>query len=486
MANFIVQFPLITEQYQEDILDKRFEIGRHIYNSLVNVTQKRYKEMIKTKQYRNLLSSLSGDKKKDKPIWKEISDTRKEYRLTEYSFHEDVKQMQKHFKDNIDSFTAQKIATTLWRSYDKLFFGNGKRVYFKRYGELNSLEGKSNKTGIRLIDDSVIWNGLKIPVQIDYDSYYEYQTMQSDICYCRIIRKYVRNKNKYYVQIVFKGNPPIKVNTETGEIKHTIGCSDVGIDIGTSTVAISSQTDVKILELADKVQNIENEKRRLLRQMARSKRAMNPDNYNDDGTIKNQGNKKVIWNKSNHYINYQNQLKELYRKQADVRKYQHECLANYIVSLGNNIYVEQMNFAGLQKRAKNTEKNDNGKFKKKKRFGKSLANRAPAMLLTIINRKLKYFDTRLFEINTYKAKASQFNHFDGTYKKKTLSQRWNDFDGIKIQRDIYSAFLIMNINNDLESFNVNKCNERFDNFLELHNIEVNRLKGNKNLSSIAI
>ena len=68
-------------------------------------------------------------------------------------------------------------------------------------------------------------------------------------------------------------------------------------------------------------------------------------------------------------------------KQADVRKYQHECLANYIISLGNNIFVEQMNFSGLQKRAKNTEKNNKGKFKRKKRFGKSLANRAPAMLL---------------------------------------------------------------------------------------------------------
>ena len=43
MTNFIVQFPLKTEKYQEDILDKRFEIGRKIYNSLVNVTQKRYK-----------------------------------------------------------------------------------------------------------------------------------------------------------------------------------------------------------------------------------------------------------------------------------------------------------------------------------------------------------------------------------------------------------------------------------------------------------
>lgn len=88
--------------------------------------------------------------------------------------------------------------------------------------------------------------------------------------------------------------------------------------------------------------------------------------------------------------------------------------------------------------------------------------------------------------NTFEAKASQFNHFDGTYTKKSLSQRWNDFNGIKIQRDIYSAFLIMNISDDLKNFNINKCNERFNNFYRLHNLEVNRLTGKNNLSSIAI
>ena len=486
MANFIVQFPLKTEKYQEDILNKRFEIGRHIYNSLVNVSQKRYKEMIKTKKYRNLLSSLTGNKKTDKTIWKQIDEMRRQYGLSEYSFHEDVKQMQKHFKDNIDSFTAQKIATELWKSYDKLFYGNGKKVYYKKYGELNSLEGKSNKTGIRFKDDMIIWNGLKMPVIINYDNYYEYQAMQSIICYCRIVRKFVRNKYKFYVQIVFKGNPPVKVDTETGEIKHHIGNGDVGIDIGTSTIAIASESDVKILELADRVQNIENQKQKLLRKMDRSRRATNPHNYNEDGTIKKQGNKKVVWNKSNHYLKYQNELKELYRKQADIRKYQHECLANYIVSLGNKIYVEKMNFSGLQKRTKNTEKNDKGKFKRKKRFGKSLANKAPSMLLTIIDRKLKYFGEELIEINTYEAKASQFNHFDKIYTKKPLSQRWNDLNGTKVQRDMYSAFLIMNIEDDLKSFDIDKCNERFDNFYRLHNLEVNRLKGYKNLSSIAI
>lgn len=486
MANFIVQFPLRAEKYQEDILNKRFEIGRKIYNSLVTVSQKRYKEMIKTRKYRNLMSMLTGNKKSDKPILKQIDQIRKEYGLTEYSLHADVKEMQKHFKKNVDSFTAQKIATTLWKSYDKLFYENGKRVYYKKYGDMNSLEGKSNSTGIRLVDEHLIWNGLNIPVVIDWNNPYEYQAMQSEISYCRIIKKFVRNKYKFYVQVVFKGTPPTKFNKETGEIKHSLGEGDVGLDIGTSTIAISSNTDVKLLILADKVQNIEDEKRRLSRKMERSRRAANPENYNEDGTIKKQGSKKVIWNKSNHYVKYQNQLKELYRKQADVRKYQHECLANYIVSLGRNIYIEQMNFAGLQKKAAKTEKNDSGKFKRKKRFGKSLANRAPAMLMTIINRKLACYELELIEINTFKAKASQFNHMTGEYHKKSLSQRWNDLNGIKIQRDLYSAFLIMNISDDLESFDIEKCNDRFDNFKMLHDIEIQRLSSPATLSSMGI
>lgn len=486
MENFTIQFPLKTKKYQEDILDKRFEIGGQIYNSLVNITQKRYKEMIKTKKYRNLLSQLSGDKTKDKSIWKQIKEIRKQYGMSEYSFYKDVQKLQHHFSNNIGSFTAQKIVSTLWSAYEKLFFGNGNKIHYKKYSTLNSLEGKTNSTGIRFKNDAILWNGLKIPVVIDYDNYYENQALKSEIAYCRIIRKLIRGKYKYYVQIVFKGTPPIKVDNETGEVKHYIGEGDVGIDIGTSTIAYSSATDVKILELANKAQDIEDEKRRLLRKMDRSRRVTNPNNYNEDGTIKKQGNKKMVWNKSNHYIKYQNKLKELYRKQSDVRKYQHECLANQIIELGDTIYVEKMNFSGLTKKSTKTEKNDKGRFKRKKRFGKSIANRAPSMLLSIIDRKLSYYGKRLIKIDTWSAKASQFNHFDGTYNKKRLSQRWNDFNGARVQRDLYSAFLIMNTAYDLKSFDIDKCNERFENFHRLHNLEVERLTGHKNLSSIAI
>ena len=194
MVNFTVQFPLKIDKYQEDILDKRFEIGRQLYNSLVNITQKRYKEMSKTKVYRNLITQLSGDKKRDKDIWQQINDIREQFGMSEYSFYKDVQRLQHHFSDNIDARTTRKIASNLWQAYEKFFYGNGGYIHYKKRNSLNSLEGKTNTRGIRFRDDTILWNGLTIHMIIDYNNYYENQALKSEIAYCRIIRRFVRKK----------------------------------------------------------------------------------------------------------------------------------------------------------------------------------------------------------------------------------------------------------------------------------------------------
>ncbi len=476
MSRYCVTFPLITEKYQETILNKRFEISRQLYNAVLSKAYKRYKSMIETKKYRQLKEQINNANEKEKKLlYKQLNEMYKQYRLNEYSLHEDIQEMQHHFSENIDSFTAQKIATRVWSAFEDLLFGDGEIVHFKKYGELDSLEGKSNKTGIRFKDGFLIWNGLKISVKIDYNNPYEYQALKDEICYCRIKRRFIKGKYKYYLQIVFKGVPPMKINKD-GEVKRHIGNGTVGLDIGTQTIAIVSNVDVKLLELADRVNNIEKEKRRILRYMDRSRRANNPDNFNEDGTIKKG---KLKWVKSNRYIKAQNKLRELYRKQADVREYQHQLLSNYILSLGNKIKVEEMNFKGLQKRSKKTEKNDKGKFKRKKRFGKSLANKAPAKLLTILDNKLKYFGEKLIKVNTKEVKASQYNHLNCRYNKKKLSQRWNDLNGIKVQRDLYSAFLIQHVNDDLCNINQEECKRDFERFKILHDKEIERLNNSE-------
>ena len=106
MANYIVQFPLKVEKYQEDVLEKRFRIGRDIYNSLLGKMMKKYDEMRKQRVYRELLHEIANTEKK-KPLYKKLETIRKESGFTEYAFHKEVKDMQKFFKQNIDSFTAQ-------------------------------------------------------------------------------------------------------------------------------------------------------------------------------------------------------------------------------------------------------------------------------------------------------------------------------------------------------------------------------------------
>ncbi len=92
------------------------------------------------------------------------------------------------------------------------------------------------------------------------------------------------------------------------------------------------------------------------RKMDRSKRATNLNKFNDNGTIK-QGNRDK-WIFSNHYLKLKRLRKELYRKQAEIRKQDHYILINKLLNLGNKFYVETMSYKRLQTRVKDTTINE--------------------------------------------------------------------------------------------------------------------------------
>ena len=488
---FIVQFPLVLDKWQKDIIDKRFEIARQIYNTAVSISRKNYNKMKQDTTYRDLIKK--GSKAWTKEDKEELKNLRVKYNFSDFGMGNILKEARNNYNTVcVDARSISYMKNYLWSAWQKVLFSNAKCVHFKKYNTLNSLESDSIKFDK---EGNVLWFNYKIPrrkrkpnsktstkkftfkADIDIKNEYNVLALQNEVSSCVVTRKWIRGKYKYYVQVRFKGTPPRKHDKETGLFKHQIGIGRVGIDIGTQTIGIVSNTDVKLLELADKVQDIENKKRLISRKLDRSRRATNPTNYNEDGTIKKQGNKKVTWVKSRNYLKLQSELKDLYGKQARVRKLQHEILANYIIEQGNEFFVESMNFKGLQAKTKQTTKNKKGKFNKKKRFGKSLANKAPSMLLDIIARKLGYNGLELNKVDTFNIKASQFNHFDQTCVKKSLSTRWNIFDnGDKVQRDLYSAFLIMNVRNDLKSIDIEECNKTYDHFKQMHDKEIIRLK----------
>jgi hypothetical protein len=65
----------------------------------------------------------------------------------------------------MDSFTAPKIATRCYQAFCEVLF-RSREAPFKKYGCMNSLDGKSNKTEIWFKESSVFWMGLEIPALI--------------------------------------------------------------------------------------------------------------------------------------------------------------------------------------------------------------------------------------------------------------------------------------------------------------------------------
>ena len=489
---YIVAVKLKPEIWQADKMNRMLEAGRCVYNALLGKVLSRYNEMIKTKAYRDLYASLVHDDEKDADTWEKIDALCKKYRLTQFDVINDVKPMQHHFKKLLHSQVCQKIASQVWSAIKSVMHKSSRKVHFKKYGTFNSLSGAESTKGIIFANDSVSFGRtLKMVIPVEYNRYniknvYYENCLFSNldkIKYCQIVRKEIRGKYQYYIHIIISGS---KVSS-----RYKLGEGRVGIDIGTSTVAVSSDSDVFIKELAEKAQIYEKEKREIQRKMDRSQRATNTKKYNEDGTFNKKNKDK--WVRSNRYLKLRQKLRECYRKQRIYRELSHNALTNHMLTLGDEFYVEKMNFASLARRSKKkTKKCKNGKCAKKKRFGKSICNRAPSKFLSILERKLMYFDKELHKINTSTCKASQFNHVTKEYEKKPLRQRWNNIAGNLVQRDIYSAFLISNVYKNMRSINAKLCREKFDNFMRLHDDEINQLKqekletGRKFLTSIGI
>ncbi|WP_096199989.1 hypothetical protein [Bacillus sp. FJAT-45350] len=478
---YTIEFALTIPIWQQHRLEKKFKIARTIYNSCLGEALKRHKSVKGDKQYRTLLSEPKS-KERDK----RLADIRLSHGFSEYGLHHFVKLVQRKFREHIGSFEAQKLATRAFLAVEKLHYGQSKKVHFKSFNDDISVENKSNTTGLRYADGSVLWgdkptkknpkpkNWLCMPISPRAHDEYAHLALMDKTKYVRLLKREIRGKKRYFVQLIQEGYPPTKRNRKIAEDEM----KRVGLDIGTSMIAISNQRVVELRELAPECKIDEKKLRCIQRKMDRSKRNTHPDNFNKNGTVRKG---KLTWNFSNRYEKLRQKRKEHYRKIAVHRKMSHEKLANDILSFGSDIRVETMRFQSLQKRSKKTTQNQtNGKINRKKRFGKSISNRAPAMLLAIIDRKLGYQRSSIKKVDTYALKASQFNHLNGQYNKKHLSDRWNDFGEFRVQRDLYSAFLIANTNENLNSVDMNLCNAQWQRFIELHNQEIARLKQSSN------
>lgn len=265
-------------------------------------------------------------------------------------------------------------------------------------------------------------------------------------CYATIVPEIIRGKLRVFVHVTIEGKAVPKYD-RYGNLRHVWATSGrMGADINTQTVAAYDGKDLYFENLAERGPSIwarEAEERRILRAMDRSRRAMNPQYYNEDGTIKKG---KKIWKNSKTYIKLRNQLKEIRRRNSRSRHYAIDEMVNDFRERCIRIITEEKNAAALMKKAKPKKKDEKAEGKKnarRKRFGHSIQNRCPGYLQQKLEMVFTSTGGTYVEVPVKTHKATQFDPLTGGFVEHKLWERIIKLgkDGeVSVLRDPKSAF----------------------------------------------
>ena len=396
-----ITIPLKTEKWQEDVLNSRFGVCRDIYNAMLNDKLKALEKMQENPEYAravDIISAIQGcrnaeerKKLKEELGYKEALETRRnihsEYGFTEFSFTKVATHYRSIYKDIIPTnLMILSVAKPMWAAFDRLLNGKGetfkrgfgdddgraKTVHFKRRDGIRSLV-TDGLSGIRVLDEfdkttkkmhpghpyhiqfsSKKGKTLNISLKFPKNNLFLQDMLERDIKQVRVQRKMVRGKYKYELILCVAGKPAEK-RDRNGNLKHPVKNAPLGIYIDTTSITIAADDGttetIKLSEGYD-MSRYDEQIKEINRKMDASRRAMNPDNYNADGTIKtgkgeNDEGTRLRWNNSKTYRRLQIRKSNIERIVKEQRKMNADIITHRILALGNKITVNDMNFAAV-------------------------------------------------------------------------------------------------------------------------------------------
>lgn len=319
-----------------------------------------------------------------------------------------------------------------------------KRMRFRKLRDMSSI--RYHKTGFKLLPQGIVIK--KDRTRAVYYPFAFRSTDEERLLYALEREKLaqfsisrVEKKNgqfNYYVNLVFSGTP---YNYRTVGKENV----QVGLDFGVSkVVAYASNGQMKTFELTVGKEYAE-KLAQLMRELEHKRRVGNPDNYNEDGTIKSG---KLTWYESKAYRLKRAELRSLNRKITEARKHHLLGIVRDIMSMGDSFYLESLDYSKMQEKKELEQRADGTGYKSRANYGSQLLYASPAMLRELLEQKLGYQDIELHRVSTYDSKLSQINHTTGVYKKHDLSEKFRKIKGVNVNRRLYTSYLLSFFNGD--------------------------------------
>jgi hypothetical protein len=331
--SFITELPLKTTSADEATVLVRLDTGRQLYHACLGEALERLGLIQQSKEYQEiqkLPKTINGKQNSERT--KAFNELNKKEGFTDYDIQHYATGIRNSWmEEHIHAHIAQKLATRAFKAVQKKAFGLAKNVRFKGKNQMDSLEGKTNETGLIFKNDSLYWSGLEIPCIINTDNDLITYGLNHKVKYCRIVRRNINGKNRFYLQLIQEGTP-------YQNPKNKIGSEEIGLDVGVGTIAMVADTKATLKQFCSELIPNQKKKRKLQRKLDRSLRATNPDNYNKNGTVK----KGKRFKKSNRYKTVSQDLAETDRVLAAHRKSLHGKDINEIIAMGTRIQTEKV------------------------------------------------------------------------------------------------------------------------------------------------
>src|SRR5579862_7661433 len=162
--SFVCEVPLRVHPHKEHTLLARLEAARQVYNACLGEARKRVRLVRESKAFQRARTLARGDPERTRLF----RVARAQHGFSDYALQAYAQQFgHSWLGEHLDSHVIQKLATRAYGAANRLLVGRAKRVRFKGRHQLDSVEGKTNATGIRWCTDHLEWLGLGLPARLD-------------------------------------------------------------------------------------------------------------------------------------------------------------------------------------------------------------------------------------------------------------------------------------------------------------------------------
>jgi putative transposase len=433
-ARYVLTVALVVNQRQASIVDARLRARGKLRNATLGTLLGRVEQMRRDARWR-AAQGLSGAVRA-----KELRALRYEYGLTSagaYRVAFDHWQASGWMPRMFGSRVALAVGSEVLTQVKNWMLGHTAKPSCQASSAMDVIWGNDNQASLRFKDGRVELSSATKRKSLALDVAREWRpgtqkwALHLDgrrVVRVGVKREEVRGRIRYFALICLEGQPYRNPDYLTS-VREAV----VGLDVGPSLLAVVGTDESVLLDRAPKQLLAQRKSRaagirRAQRAIDRSRRAMNPDCY-DEQRRAIEGKRPTRTSKRQRRV--QGKLRRLARSERVNRQQDAVAVARQVMRLGTTVAFEANSYRSWQG----------------SRYGKRMGFTAPAALMGRIAREAVLAGGRAIEFATSATCAPSQHCLCGHKAKKSLSQRVHACDAcglgrdVRLDRDLFSAYL---------------------------------------------